>query len=292
MLDINLHKLSGCFLRSLVLIVILSGCHGKDADELPLRTDDLAGIAYPDVCEPSTGEMLNPKNLIAHAGGGYQGQTYTNSLEALDSNYAQGFRLFEIDLIETSDHNFVGVHDWKRWYLSNGFSPERTPPTTEEFFKVESRNSLTPIDYPGIQNWLNERPDAILVTDKIEDMEYLSTSTKDMDRLIVEVFSFGKYVEALKMDLKKPMLSIHNTHSLGDDSEILQFVDSWNAQYAAVSLKALESRKNLVKQLIKRKVCIFSYTSNDKAEMDGRHAEGIHGFYTDFYIPENWQSLQ
>ena len=85
------------------------------------------------------------------------------------------------------------------------------------------------------------------------------------------------------------MLSIHKRSSLGTDSEILMFVDSWNAQYAAVSLDALEGREALIHALIGRKVCIYSYTSNSESEMNERRKEGVHGFYTDFYVPAHWK---
>ncbi len=52
--------------------------------------------------------------FIAHAGGEIDGHTYTNSLEALNLNYKKGFRLFELDIHETSDHKYVAVHDWKQ----------------------------------------------------------------------------------------------------------------------------------------------------------------------------------
>ena len=48
---------------------------------------------------------------IAHAGGGFDGKTYTNSIAALDANYARGFRIFEIDFLRTWDDVFVCGHD-------------------------------------------------------------------------------------------------------------------------------------------------------------------------------------
>src|SRR5690625_6358053 len=41
--------------------------------------------------------------VIAHAGGAIEGFNYTNSLEALNHAYDQGVRLFEMDILETSD---------------------------------------------------------------------------------------------------------------------------------------------------------------------------------------------
>lgn len=49
---------------------------------------------------------------IAHAGGLLNGVAYTNSREALEANFAAGRRIFEIDLIETSDAQIVLGHDW------------------------------------------------------------------------------------------------------------------------------------------------------------------------------------
>ena len=37
---------------------------------------------------------------IAHGGGGIEGRISTNSLESLNYSYEQGFRFFELDLIE------------------------------------------------------------------------------------------------------------------------------------------------------------------------------------------------
>ena len=60
----------------------------------------------------SQGALQRPR--IAHAGGQFNGATYTNSLEALDQNYEAGFRAFEIDLSFTSDGELVCLHDWGR----------------------------------------------------------------------------------------------------------------------------------------------------------------------------------
>ena len=51
-------------------------------------------------------------NVIAHAGGGIDGNIYTDSLEALNQSYQNGTRLFDIDLRFTSDDEIVLRHDW------------------------------------------------------------------------------------------------------------------------------------------------------------------------------------
>ncbi len=52
------------------------------------------------------------QKYIMHAGGAIEGKIYTNSLEALEENYKNGNRIFEIDLNYTSDHQLVMIHGW------------------------------------------------------------------------------------------------------------------------------------------------------------------------------------
>ncbi len=59
-------------------------------------------------------EKLKQKNyrFIAHAGGGIDNLKYTNSLEAVNKSIKDNFKLIELDIRETLDNVFVGVHDW------------------------------------------------------------------------------------------------------------------------------------------------------------------------------------
>lgn len=51
---------------------------------------------------------------MAHALGGIDGENYTNSKEALGSNYNKGVRLSEVDINLTADDKLVCVHGWKK----------------------------------------------------------------------------------------------------------------------------------------------------------------------------------
>ena len=58
---------------------------------------------------------LDNYKFIAHAGGGIDQYIYTNSKEAIYKSIKNGFKLIEIDLQETDDEIFIGVHDWHRF---------------------------------------------------------------------------------------------------------------------------------------------------------------------------------
>lgn len=111
--------------------------------------------------------------VIAHAGGAVDGNPYTNSVEAVERNYAAGVRLFEIDFLQTSDGHWVATHDWPRWKRMTAYEGS-TPPTLEVFRNTETpavkRNWSIPAQYksitmPWLQSFLKRHPDAAIVTD-------------------------------------------------------------------------------------------------------------------------------
>ncbi|MFW8567199.1 glycerophosphodiester phosphodiesterase family protein, partial [Orrella sp. 11846] len=106
--------------------------------------------------------------FIAHAGGELDGHRYTNSLEALDHSYRNGYRLFELDFIKTSDNHFVTSHDWILWRTQTGYE-DSIPPTLAEFKKQKILGKYTGISMHDLNLWFVEHPDAILVSDKINE---------------------------------------------------------------------------------------------------------------------------
>lgn len=87
---------------------------------------------YNDKTIPTEEELLSGKSnieifnyyvenqtYIMHAGGEINGINYTNSYDALDTNYKKGNRIFEIDLNFTSDDHLVLVHGWTKYDYKN-----------------------------------------------------------------------------------------------------------------------------------------------------------------------------
>ena len=133
--------------------------------------------------------------FIAHGGGAIEGKLYTNSLEALNSGYDKGFRLFELDISRTLDGEFVAVHDWEQWSQMSGYKGA-LPPRLAEFKSRKIYNSFTPLDMKGINEWFASRPDAVLITDKINSPREFSERFVDKNRLMMELFSWEAIAEA------------------------------------------------------------------------------------------------
>ena len=83
----------------------------------------LAGFA---LAIPSAAGAAEPAAMVAHAGGGVDGDRYWNSVEALERNYAAGFRVFEVDFHWTRDRKLVLLHDWKQNF-ERLFKPYEAP---------------------------------------------------------------------------------------------------------------------------------------------------------------------
>ena len=74
----------------------------------PIRTD---------VTEYIEIEGVNKDKFILHAGGVTpNGILGSNSLEAVEHSYDNGYRVLEIDFCWTEDNHLVCVHDWDAYY--------------------------------------------------------------------------------------------------------------------------------------------------------------------------------
>ena len=141
--------------------------------------------------EPEKAEYW--EHFIAHAGGAIDGINYTNCVEAMDLSYSKGCRLFELDLTYTTDGKIVAAHD------SPGV-------TEEEFMNTLIHGKYTPMNMQTINDWFRRHPDAILVTDKINDPQRIYDEFWFRDKVIMELFTWEAVDKANILGIK-PMVS-------------------------------------------------------------------------------------
>ena len=97
-------------------------------------------------------QQLHTPLMILHAGGVTpEGVTGSNSLEALEHSYENGFRLLELDFSWTCDGELVCVHDWNAFY---GRILDTDSPTLAQFEAV--RDSTYGFTDPGSSDRLAE----------------------------------------------------------------------------------------------------------------------------------------
>lgn len=147
----------------------------------------------------------DPKRFIAHAGGMIDKEIYTNSLEALNNSYKNGFRYFELDILKTADGKYISYHDWENW--RNKFNYSGKIPTEKEFIEYSAKSKFKHLLMSDINKWFNEHKDAVLVTDKINEPKEFAKHFIDKDRLMMELFSLEKVKEGLDTGIKSAIVS-------------------------------------------------------------------------------------
>jgi len=209
-----------------------------------------------------SGESLLPE-FIAHAGGGIEGKTYTNSLEALNENYKRGFRVFELDFQVRPNGKLVLRHDH------------------------ESFPGLTPLRFTGLVKWLERHKDATVVTDfkenNINGLRIIREKFPEhLNRFIPQIYGSEEYLLAKELGFRGMIFSLYQTGA--GDQEILAFAE--REKLLAVTMWASRALKSdLALNLKAMGVRVYAHTVNDPEEMKALKKRGVAGVYTDFLRP-------
>lgn len=234
----------------------------------------------------------DPDRFIAHAGGSIENKRYTNSLEALDHNYRKGFRLFELDIIETSDHHYVAAHDWGHWQRITGYEGP-VPPTREAFKSRELHGRFSPLAMQDINSWFADHPEAVLVTDKVNDPGRFADLFVDRSRLIMELFSIDAVDEGAAAAIRSPMASWNVVMALGEDR--VQKLRGMGVVDVAASRRTVEKYPEILKSLKESGIRVFAFHINADPGKDEAHTvctemDYFYGLYADVWdfgaVPE------
>ncbi len=222
--------------------------------------------------------------FIAHAGGMIEDKLYTNTKEALDSSYAKGFRIFELDIIKTSDNKYVAAHDWNNWAKITNFKG-KTPVSTKEFIKHSIHKKFTPLDMKGINEWFYNHKDAILVTDKINDPISFSKQFIDKNRLIMELFDMKALKDGLKANIRSAMPSQNIIMELNKNNDIDKLKEM-GVKHIAISRRFIIDNKKLLTKLNKYGIRAYVFHINYDEGFDEEYVvkhdmDLIYGIYAD-----------
>ena len=216
-------------------------------------------------------EYSEKNRYIAHAGGAIENYTYSNSLEALNINWGNGFKYFELDIHQTADGIYVAVHDWDDWKKTSGYQGE-LPPNLEDFKQHKIYRKFTPLDINDINNWFGSHEEAVLVTDKIRNPAKFVNYFLHKNRLMMEVFSLDALNDLNMIKIK----SIANWDILlenypGDESSIIEGIINNNIKYIAVSRFRVNDSRKLFYSITKMGVRIYVYHVNYEDGKDEKY---------------------
>lgn len=146
------------------------------------------------------------------------------------------------------------------------------------------------MDLKGINEWFKKHPDAILVTDKVNDPIAFANKFVDKSRLIMELFSIMAVEEASKngiqtMISQEPLMKI-----VGDK---LDFLAINNVKYVAVSRRIIASKTKLMLKLKEKGVKVYVYNVNFDPGKDEKYVQEnelglVYGMYADKWAFDNY----
>ena len=240
----------------------------------------------------TTGRLRAPTDalprFILHMGGvTADGQTDTNSIEAADHSYSEGYRWLEIDFNWTSDDALVCIHDWGNWRRQNGVQALDRPLSLEEFERVSAANTTASSFTPALlDSWLKEHPGAMIVTDVKDDnvraMQWLAEHYPDLrDRLIVQIYSIDEYAPIRALGYDNIILTMYRIPwaEYRDFDQLTAFIGS--SRVLAVTIAAEDNVRDVFDYLIDTGIPVYVYTLDKPKDQLIWLARGAYGIYTD-----------
>lgn len=226
--------------------------------------------------------VLPETRYILHAGGVTPtGAVGSNSLEALERSYAQGYRVMELDFCWTADRELVCVHDWARSYSW------MQPVTLAEFEAVRgSTYGYTSMTLDLLAAWLEVRPGAVIVTDikegNVAGAALIAERYPELkDRFVVQIYHMDEYEAIAELGFAQILTVYQMTWTEKTDAAALAEFAQTHSLVGLTFPAELAAREGYVEALSGAGVPLFAHTVNDTAEQAALFSLGISGVYAD-----------
>ncbi|WP_066297150.1 phosphatidylinositol-specific phospholipase C/glycerophosphodiester phosphodiesterase family protein [Bacillus sp. FJAT-29937] len=236
--------------------------------------------------------------LIAHAMGGINGKTYSNSLEAFEHNYNLGYRIFEVDFSLTSDDILVARHDWRvslsEMYQQDSPTTIDEPWTYDYFINQKIYKKYTPLDVDKVIELMQTHKDMYIVTDTKEtqsdivkhQFQLIVDAAKNepeiLNRVIPQIYN-QNMLSVVKSTYNFPNLIYTLYMSKDTDQQVIDF--ALKNGIKAITMSTYRFNEKFVNNLNNVGIVSYVHTINDKETINKFLMYGIHGFYSDFALP-------
>lgn len=235
------------------------------------------------VSQPKTPNTL----MIAHAGGGYHGVNYTNSIDALNGSYQGGFRYVEMDFSWTGDGQLVCLHDWDKTFKKI-FKQKTKQAISHDAFKqlVEDHPDYRPCTLDSLAVWLLNKPEVKVITDikydNLKGIRLIVDKYPDLKPQLIPQFYQPEEYPVLKAMGFEDLIWILYQYD-GSKKSVLEL--SQQMDLFAVSMRSRQAKSRTLQKLLKQHR-IFVYTINQERSKNKLVEKyGVTGVYTDFLAP-------
>ena len=234
---------------------------------------------------------------IAHAMGGIDGKTYTNSYEAMVKSYQDGFKVFEVDLIEDKIGGLMACHsfsekDMIKMGMPTSYATNR--PTAAEFKKQKIYGKYTTMTIDDILDYMRTHKDMYLVVDMKDKTTsglrrnyniVIDKARREgvLDRIIPQAYSTETFELLDSMyEFKSMILTCYSMEDV-NSYYIADYCKRKGIGVLTVDGKKYSS--NLLSECKKKGIKMYMNTYNDQSTVNRYTGYGVSGFYTDFLRP-------
>ena len=237
--------------------------------------------------------------LIAHAGGGIEDATYTNSREAFEANYEIGHRIFEIDFDLTDDSALIASHGETKWRKIT--ENESLIYSEKNFLETPIYGKYQPMTYQDVVDLMARYPDAYLVAD---------TKYYDRSTVMLQFSQLVKYAEDIDPDILDRIIpQIYNEEMLDwvmavypfrsviftlykakwTPESVLEFCRSSGVRFITMPCKSF--RPEIADLFDQLDISIAVHTTNSEEDVNAFFENGVDMIYTDFLMPDMFPTL-
>lgn len=250
----------------------------------------------PPLVWPSVPAPMAAPLLVAHAGGGYHGMAYLNSLDALTYNYALGHRLFELDFCWTADGKLVSIHDWQgAWKKLFPDADHARVPDLKNFLHAGMIGGQIQLDLPRLRVWLAAHPDAYIVTDirgrNVFALQRIKAVLGPQQRQIIpQMYHPDRYPDIRELGYAQIIYTLYAT-SRGTDA-LLEFIRATPLFAVTVNPSRYDADR-VIAALRGTNIPVYVHTFNEVADLARFRKRGVHGLYSDFlYVGSDGRVLR
>ncbi|MDI5893074.1 sulfatase-like hydrolase/transferase [Halomonas rhizosphaerae] len=252
---------------------------GDSEDSLTIRIKDFAK-SFTSVDQRN----LDSIERVAHAGGGYEGKTYTNSLEALEYN-KNNYSFFEVDFSWTSDAELVCIHDWDNSFeRSFGFSTESAVTLNEFKTLVADKSDVEKCTLSSLAYWVEKNPGKKIVTDvkarNANALKLIAERYPDLkDSFVPQVYQPTEYYIARLLGFDNVIWTLYRFR--GDNEAVISHLE--NMDLYGLTMPRGKVDAGLAKMAFdERGVRSYVHTINSEDEYQKYLDQGASEIYTDW----------
>lgn len=239
---------------------------------------------------------------IAHALGEVDGKTYLNSPEGFVKYYEKGVRLFEVDLVKTSDGVWVCRHSWNQ-SMGQWETKGKNILSEADFLSRPLYGTYETMTLKDLFLLLKQYPDAFVLLDSkqysirnyqktIEDyVEYMeiakeADAREALDQLIPEIYNEAMFPgTALLYQFPSYIYSLWQEYSLEELEHIADFCKEKGIP--AVTVYREYWTEEIQQIFSRREIFVYVYTVNEVAEAENYLQAGAAGICTDSILRED-----